>query len=326
MTTRRVFLFEYLSASRGGHSDAAAAELRAEGIAMRDALMTDLVAVPGLHLRVASERPDESCKAPAETVCSLAGETMPEFIARQALLHDLVWVVAPETAGVLEALHRVVPVHQWIGCTGEAIRLASSKRATLARLHSHGIATPLDFLADASVQHWVVKPDDGAGSLQTHRHVDRAAAMSDRLQREDRGEPAVIEPWVDGDAMSLSLLAHDERAELLAVNRQRLSIDAGGSVSLVDLDIAVSDITAADRAALEQMARAVCAAIPGLSGWVGVDLVWHAGRGPVVIEVNPRVTSACVGMSTALGRNLAAEILAAHVSTHSSSARTHVSC
>ena len=326
MTTRRVFLFEYLSASRGGRSDAATAELRAEGIAMRDALKMDLVAVPGLQLRVAGDRPDESCEASSETVCALAGETPTEFVARQARLHDLVWVVAPETSGVLEALHRSVPAHQWIGCTGEAIRLASSKRATLARLQIHGINTPLDFLADASVRHWVVKPDDGAGSLQTHRHVDRAAAMIDRRQREDRGEPAVIEPWVDGDAMSLSLLVHGELVELLAVNRQRLSITADGWVSLVGLDIAVSDIAAADRAALERTAHAVCAAIPGLSGWIGVDLVWHAERGPVVIEVNPRVTSACLGMSTALGRNLAAEILAAHVSTQSSNARTHASC
>jgi tyramine---L-glutamate ligase len=34
-------------------------------------------------------------------------------------------------------------------------------------------------------------------------------------------------------------------------------------------------------------------------------------RGPVVIEVNPRVTCAYIGLSAALGRNLAAELLRA---------------
>jgi predicted ATP-grasp superfamily ATP-dependent carboligase len=40
--------------------------------------------------------------------------------------------------------------------------------------------------------------------------------------------------------------------------------------------------------------------------------VWNERDGPVVIEVNPRVTCAYVGLSAILQRNLAAEILAAH--------------
>jgi predicted ATP-grasp superfamily ATP-dependent carboligase len=36
----------------------------------------------------------------------------------------------------------------------------------------------------------------------------------------------------------------------------------------------------------------------------------------VVIEVNPRVTCAYVGLSQRLGRNVAAEVLRSHVSMH----------
>ena len=63
---------------------------------------------------------------------------------------------------------------------------------------------------------------------------------------------------------------------------------------------------------LHTLALDVKRALPGLRGFVGIDLVWHAERGPVVIEVNPRVTSAYVGLSAALGRNLAEEILLLH--------------
>jgi predicted ATP-grasp superfamily ATP-dependent carboligase len=56
----------------------------------------------------------------------------------------------------------------------------------------------------------------------------------------------------------------------------------------------------------------VAKAIPGLRGFVGIDLVWHPRCGPVVIEVNPRVTCAYVGLSASLGRNLAAELLRDH--------------
>ncbi|MDL2336541.1 MAG: ATP-grasp domain-containing protein [Pseudomonadota bacterium] len=320
MTTRRVFLFEYLSASAGERGDGAATELHTEGLAMREAMRADLVALPNVDLSVAVDRLapsfDADNRASTQPVCALVGESLLDFVARQAKLHDLVWVVAPETGGLLAALNEAVSPQRWLGCAGEAIRLASSKQSTLSRLHERGIATPRDFMNDASVRHWVVKPDDGAGSVNTRRHGDRAAALIDWQRREQRGETATLEPWVDGDALSLSLLVHDDGAELLAVNRQRLAIDGDGSVSLIEVDIAAADIDAAQQHALEQTARDVSAALPGLAGWVGIDLVWHAGRGPVVVEVNPRVTSAYVGMSAALGRNLAEEILAAHEVTH----------
>ena len=65
-------------------------------------------------------------------------------------------------------------------------------------------------------------------------------------------------------------------------------------------------------ALLAALARRVGRAMPGLRGFVGIDLVWHAQRGPVLIEVNPRVTCAYVGLSQALGRNLAADVIGAH--------------
>jgi predicted ATP-grasp superfamily ATP-dependent carboligase len=56
----------------------------------------------------------------------------------------------------------------------------------------------------------------------------------------------------------------------------------------------------------------VAKGIPGLRGFVGIDVVWHSRCGPVLIEVNPRVTCAYVGLSAALGRNLASDLLREH--------------
>ncbi|MGT2490679.1 ATP-grasp domain-containing protein [Cupriavidus basilensis] len=47
---------------------------------------------------------------------------------------------------------------------------------------------------------------------------------------------------------------------------------------------------------LADVAECVVAGMPGLRGFVGIDLVWHPRRGPVVIEVNPRVTCAYAGL------------------------------
>ena len=57
-------------------------------------------------------------------------------------------------------------------------------------------------------------------------------------------------------------------------------------------------------------ATRTCAALPGLRGYVGVDLVL-TDTGPVVIEVNPRLTTAYLGVRAVLDENVAAMALAA---------------
>ena len=306
MTQRRVFLFEYLSA--GG--DDVPAALRAEGVAMRDALRADLSVLAQWSLSVAADPQDPAAahglSHRSVWVARRKGESVIDFVAREAARHEAVWVVAPETGGVLANLCEAVPPQRWIGCDAASIRLTSSKQATADRLHACGIATSRAFVDDSSVTAWVVKPDDGAGSVDTRRHQRLAQAQTDLAQR---NESAALEPWVDGDPLSVSLLVGANSAELLAVNRQRIVVDSRGVVSLESVEVDIT-VGSDQRAALARMASEVWAAIPGLSGIVGVDLVWHATRGPIVIEVNPRVTSAYVGLGASLGRNLAGEVLA----------------
>ncbi|WP_152543639.1 ATP-grasp domain-containing protein, partial [Methylibium sp. T29] len=118
--------------------------------------------------------------------------------------------------------------------------------------------------------------------------------------------------WVDGEPLSLSLLCRDGSAELLSINRQRIAIADDGQLSDEGVTINALALDDARAPALARTAQAVARAVPGLRGFVGIDLVWHPQRGPVVIEVNPRLTCAFVGLSAALGRPLAAEILALH--------------
>jgi predicted ATP-grasp superfamily ATP-dependent carboligase len=50
--------------------------------------------------------------------------------------------------------------------------------------------------------------------------------------------------------------------------------------------------------------------VPGLAGFVGVDLVLADG-GPVVVEINPRLTTAYLGLRRACAANVAALALEA---------------
>jgi tyramine---L-glutamate ligase len=299
---KRVWVLEYLSGGGDFHGNA----LLAMGVSMRDAMVADVLQAPGCRVSAATCARAPVLPPGAAAVQARAGESMAAFVAREAAAHDAVWLVAPETDGVLAQLQRVVPAERWCGCDAASIALAGSKLATSERLAAHGVPTPLAFAGDALVRRWVTKPDDGAGAADTQVHADLSAARDHA-----RAAALVVEPWVEGAAMSLSLLCKPAHVELLCVNRQQIAIDAQGRVSFhgVTIERNASASNASNKSDFERVARDVVQAIPGLRGFVGIDVVWHESRGPVVIEVNPRLTCAYVGLSAALGRNLAAELL-----------------
>jgi len=297
---QRLFLYEYLSG--GGLVEQGATSLKAEGRAMRNALVAELQALPGWQLSVAATEPGPG------HVQAWAGESPQAFVRRQAALHNWVWVIAPETGGLLAQLQAALPAGVgWVGCSAAAIQIASLKSATCARLQAAGLVVPRAGLDPQG--RWVVKPDDGAGSVATQVHANAAQALADQAQRLARGESARLEPWVAGEAWSLSLLCQPQGAELLSVNRQHLQIDAQGWAHCEALTLNILPRHDARWPLLQLWAQAVHQALPGLCGFVGIDLVWHPEAGPVLIEVNPRVTSALVGLSAALGRPLVQEIL-----------------
>ena len=310
----RIFVYEYLS----GGGEMAPGELLAMGQSMRDAIMADLLRLGNHEVSVATCQLASPVPEPARPVTPRHGESVFDFVAREADAHDLAWVVAPETDGLLARLNQCVDPGRWLGCEGPAIHIATRKRLTLMTLAEAGIATPLAFEHQPETTRWVVKPDDGAGAMATRLHHDPAAAVDDWSARSRAGSPMAVEPWVDGAALSLSLLCGRKRCELLSINRQHLDIDEQGLLSFRSVEVNVIPLTDPRTAALGTVAARVHQAIPGLRGFVGIDLVWHPQRGPVVIEVNPRVTSAYVGLSRSLGRNLAAEVIATRIDERAS--------
>ncbi|MEM5382884.1 ATP-grasp domain-containing protein [Paraburkholderia phymatum] len=329
----KLWVYEYLTGGgidRQFADNSSLADLSAlvvEGRVMRDAIVGDLRQLDGVQVSFASSRFETVDEGVAHCRAK-PGETMLEFVARAAREHDYAWIVAPECDGLMLDLADAVGPARWIGCTKEAIALASSKRATAQRLASRGIAvTPALEAAqiDARTQRrWVVKPDDGAGGLDTHVFDDADGARAEYAARCAAGRDTVLQEWVDGDPLSVSLICDGgdgrdgSRATLVSINRQRIGVAAavaghpGQVVGFEGVEIGCIDRNGAQGRALDALAQQVAAAVPGLRGFVGIDVVWHASRGPVVIEVNPRATVAYAGQSARLGRNLAADVLAAH--------------
>lgn len=305
----QVFVFEYLSGGGLVDGDAdATAVLMPQGLAMRDALVADLLASGDCDVTAATCAHAGALPAGAAEAVAHDGETLEAFAARLAAQHDAAWIIAPETGGCLAAFERTIGAPRWLGCDARSIAIASSKAATVRHLAAHDIATPAAFAAGAT--RWVVKPDDGAGSVDTRVHANRLGAEADLAGRNARGESACLEPWIAGEPISLSLLCELGQAELLSVNRQRIATLPDGTLRYDGVEIDVLPHHAARWRTLAALGTRVAAALPGLRGFVGIDVVASERHGPVVIEVNPRLTCAYAGLSKRLGRNLAREVLA----------------
>jgi predicted ATP-grasp superfamily ATP-dependent carboligase len=114
----------------------------------------------------------------------------------------------------------------------------------------------------------------------------------------------VAQPFVQGTAGSLSLLAREGQATLLSVNRQRIAVMDD---ELVLLGCVVNGLGRTD-GRLRRLAGDVAAALPGLWGYAGVDLI-ATPSGPQVLEVNPRLTTSYAGLRESLGVNPAELVL-----------------
>lgn len=214
---------------------------------------------------------------------------------------DAVWLIAPETDRVLEQLSaRVLAADKpLLGSRPHAIAIAASKLATADALRGAGVAVVPTGRPDAAAVTGpcVVKPDDGCGCEDTRKFAELSAARA-WIAGQPRPERFVVQPYVAGDPISLSVLAAPKRVVLLSVNRQRIEL-CGDAFSFVGSVVNAIEDSAGE---LAQLAERTVAAIPGLWGHVGIDVVLTQ-PGPVVLEVNPRLTTSYAGLHAALGVN-----------------------
>lgn len=306
----KIFVFEWVTgggwAAAPSHPPSPAALAR-EGDLMVRALLADLGRVPYVRLST-SRDPRLPALSKVRAIVPAPGEDAFALYARAARAADAVWPIAPETDGLLERLARETLALGKIllGCRPDAVHHAASKRATALALQAAGVPVVPTFgegdrLAPCPGR-WVVKPDDGAGcegAVLVSGWRDAAARLAGCSGN------LVAQPWIDGRAASLSLLCRDGDARLLSANLQHVTI-VDGRPRLQGITVnAVAD----REGALAGLARRIAAAIPGLWGYVGVDLVLPDQGAALVVEINPRLTTAYCGLRRALGINAAALVL-----------------
>lgn len=304
----RVFVCEFVTGG-GLQGEPVPPGLRHEGDLMLAALVKDLAALSDVEVTVARDGRLSEPALPAE-IAWLGGDGDPwSTWERLVDAADAVWPIAPETGGALERLSRLVLGRGRIllGSRPEAVRLAASKLATSRLLGECGVPVVPAWPAarpppQPIVGAWVLKPDDGAGCEDTF-FLERLDGARDYVSSAELHR-FVLQPFVEGAPASLSMLCRDGKAVLLSCNRQIVSCRGG----VFTYGGGIAGGMEARRAAFEPVAADVARAVPGLWGYVGVDLV-DGAEGPIIVEINPRLTTSYVGLREALGENPAALVM-----------------
>lgn len=304
----RLLIHEF--ASGGGFAGRPVpAPLRREGRAMLTALLADLSAlgrdeiVTTIDSRFALTPPRG-----VDVVTIRSGRPVldTDLLAQV----DAVWLIAPETGGCLERLAATVERadRMVLGAGSAAIRLAADKRRLPRWLNRCGVPHPRTAVVGSGVTlraqaqdlgyPIVVKPSRGAGSegvRLARNERELRAAVDVCLRRLQSREAVLLQQYVRGVAASVSLISNGRHAVALSINAQTIrsgrTFSYLGGCTPLDHPLATRAIDAAVRA---------CEALPDLRGYIGVDLVLTDTQA-VVIELNPRLTTAYLGVRAALG-------------------------
>jgi predicted ATP-grasp superfamily ATP-dependent carboligase len=283
----------------------------AEGRAMRRAIAGDFAALEGGRARVIVTLDDRLDHDPGPwTVERIGARHDPQRVLRLATEADFTVLVAPETMGILEGVMiRMQEVGaRWLGSSPDAVALTRNKARLAGWLVARGIDTPpcrlvspFRGLPSAATYPAVIKPNDGAGTIDTFL-VDDAS----RLPARARGMlAAVMQPYVRGRPMSASFLVDSAgRAWPIGIGEQQITLTDGQFAyrgGRLPAGIGVD----------QRPVRASVESVPGMRGFVGVDFIWdESRRHATILEINPRPTTSIVGLTRLLppGRLAAAWI------------------
>jgi len=250
--------------------------------------------------------------------------------AQQAILKtcvniDAAYIIAPETGGVLHALVKLLEQNgvPTLNSHSSAIQAVSNKFNLYRILETKvgdKVKVPKTIQVDNAVQGVrecvidglglpvVVKPVDGVGcgGLSFVEEVSQMEGAVERIATEFASETFVVQEFLKGEAVSVSLLCTGMQSLPVSLNKQNVILSTPKGVSGYMGGVVPFDHEMQQEAF--KAAEAVVNCFSGLRGYVGVDLIL-TDMGPVVVDVNPRLTTSFIGLSCVGGCNFADAIV-----------------
>ena len=313
---KKIFVCEFITAGGFNHAESLKRLLKSlltEAAMMRDALLNDLAKLD-YHITITLDSrlsPPENCDD-----CVLVDYTDDIWTIWEAQIQlaDAVWIIAPETNGYLKKLTNLVAKHKVIalGCGTKAIEIFSSKLATFLICERSGIHTISTYTFDNMLvlnSKCLAKPDDGAG-CDDILCFENSTELSNWIMQNNKQQSHVIQPYIDGVCSSISCVMLSGTAFVLSCNKQ-LVTSINNQLGFNGLTLnAMQDYWVA----FDVLAQQVAQLMPDLQGFVGIDVIVQNQK-VLLVEVNPRLTTAYVGLRQATGLNVAELVIKALTNT-----------
>jgi tyramine---L-glutamate ligase len=307
MRKLKILVFEYITG--GGLNKSELPEsLAREGLLMLRSLVNDLAGIDDVEMTVMLDfRLVESMPSISHHAHIIGQEQdyRQEFVNLLQTC-DAVWPIAPESDDVLQTLCEAVERSGKIllASPSHTVAIAADKWLTYCHLTQHSIdAVPTQRLVDFDYLpgQWMLKPVDGVGCMESFLITNQQGfeALTANIDQ----KKYIIQPHISGDKTSLSCLFKQGRGWLLCANRQHFR--------LINKRYHLTGITVnftTDISNYVPLVNALANAMPGLWGYVGIDLIETANE-ILVLEINPRLTTSYAGTQEALGINCANAVL-----------------
>jgi predicted ATP-grasp superfamily ATP-dependent carboligase len=310
----KIFVYEHIT-SGALINESLPASLAHEGNEMLTAIVHDMSLLTDIELTILRDFRLEPLLDIIDSVhhqCLIIDDysTFQQHYASSVKEADAVLIIAPETDGLLQNLQQTVlnQHKQLLGCHPTATQTCTDKVISHRQLTSNNVLTPHTITATEwslnpfnSPSGFIVKPRDGAGCIDTFFFSTQTTLTAWLISSSITLEQTIIQPYIEGNAISVSALVDDKASRVLAINQQHIKLDNG---QFNFHGCCVNGITEAQFSLMQatKIVRKTHHAIPGLWGFIGIDLIITDNEA-YIVEINPRVTTPYVGLRESLNLN-----------------------
>jgi predicted ATP-grasp superfamily ATP-dependent carboligase len=323
-----LLIVEY--ASGGGYANQKlSSSILSEGYAMLLSLIADCKA-SGHNVTTLLDSRLKEFNPPNQADKIFSVTSLAEFsvkLTEQAKVADAVYVIAPESGQVLNNIVQNVEESGGtsLNCSVEAINQVSNKMKTNETLKKMGLKVPETVLLDIhetadNIKQLtkelgyplVFKPLDGVscGGLSIVKDEDAIASAAKKVAHESTNKQFIAQKMIMGKTASVSVISTGGKAVATTLNGQFVMLGSPDEESEYLGGVVPFDYSR-KKEALRAAEKAVEAS-EGLKGYVGVDMIL-TDEEPVVIEINPRLTTSYVGLRKVTNFNPAETIIDAAI-------------
>jgi predicted ATP-grasp superfamily ATP-dependent carboligase len=321
-------IFEYISG--GGYRDQKlSASILSEGYGMLRSLISDCIAA-GHRVTTLLDSRLEAFNPPNEAnkiIYISSPSKMDKTLTQISAAVDAVYFIAPESGQILERL--VEKIESFGGtslnCESEAIKRVSNKIKAYEIIKKIGLKIPPTVLVDIKEKTTnieplikdleyplVFKPLDGVSccGLSIVKNKSEIARAIKKIGYESMSPQFIVQKLIRGEAASACVISTGDQALAVTLNQQLVNLASpdyeskyfGGAVP-INHDLNKESLKATEK---------LVEWIGGLKGYVGVDMILTS-EGPVISEINPRLTTSYVGLTKVMNFNPAKAIIDATI-------------